>query len=863
MIIVSARERQVDDIWIRIGGEVGRTVGWKLHLSSVPVEADRLLARVIPVLRAEDLSFKFCRSPEVLVALNSAELGESQVGKFCTIYPRTDTQAVRLARRLVGVTAGFHGPVIPTDLPLGGVVYARYGEIEPVVKKDRLGLVRSYIDCGSALVEDGRPVPFAAPPGGNPFEGIAVMPVEAGADRNIAGRYRVVDVVKPKVTGSLFVAIDCLSVHGPSLCAVKQGRAHTFSDQWGRDRRDRLRHEVAVSARLTGIPDAVGAHDYVEWDGDGYLSRPFVEGASVQEWALDKLRWGKFSRLGPSGRAAFFEVGAGIAHAVQKVHERSIVHRDLSPSNVLITEGGRALLIDFELAFVLGDDSPPFLTGTEGFMSSNQESKGAPEIADDLYALGALLIVLFTGFDPRRYAGWPDGGGAARMAAWTGIDAPDLTRLIGCALGPAETRPGAAEMAAALERAAAQTRRALTPRQPQKISAAGRVLALACAGLRSRDLTDPVTGLPVAAPSDQSASGPFELRADIHRGLSGFVYLIAEAAATGWRDEWARDAARRSLVWLLQTRPPDALPGLFFGTAGWAVALDTARAAGLFTAPGEWPTLIDDLLSGPLDWLDLTHGAAGQGLAALHLGRLNRARAAGDFLASCQRPDGSWVAPEGVPGLTGHTLPGFAHGVAGIVFFLATLDAISPDPAIDDAWRRGADWLVTAGRSGPGGSLDWDYSDIDTAHWRWWCHGAPGIAFTFLRCAESTGESSFERLAACALGSIPAGYQSANLTQCHGMAGLGETLLEGWRVLGDKRWLAESRRIGGLLETMTVQVSGGVAWMAENLYRPTADLMVGGGGVLHFLLRLENQHELPPPLLAPLDMLRRRHNAGG
>jgi len=64
--------------------------------------------------------------------------------------------------------------------------------------------------------------------------------------------------------------------------------------------------------------------------------------------------------------------------------------------------------------------------------------------------------------------------------------------------------------------------------------------------------------------------------------------------------------------------------------------------------------------------------------------------------------------------------------------------------------------------------------------------------------------------------------------------------------------LAESRRIGALLAAMTVEVSGGLAWIAENLHRPTADLMVGGGGVLHFLLRLENPYELAPPLLAPL-----------
>ncbi len=108
-------------------GRTRREQGWKLHVSTIPVQARSLLEVVVPLLHERDIPFKIAREETVLHQLNEGALGATQVGKFLTAYPQTNRAARDLAVALRQLTEGFSGPVIVTDLRLGDVVYARYG----------------------------------------------------------------------------------------------------------------------------------------------------------------------------------------------------------------------------------------------------------------------------------------------------------------------------------------------------------------------------------------------------------------------------------------------------------------------------------------------------------------------------------------------------------------------------------------------------------------------------------------------------------------------------------------------------------------------------------------------------------------
>jgi lantibiotic modifying enzyme len=201
--------------------------------------------------------------------------------------------------------------------------------------------------------------------------------------------------------------------------------------------------------------------------------------------------------------------------------------------------------------------------------------------------------------------------------------------------------------------------------------------------------------------------------------------------------------------------------------------------------------------------------------------------------------------------MTGKRYLGFAHGVAGEVYFLSHWASRFKDVDALNAARRGADFLIAHARPAawPEGALAWSIEPGDQEIWRWWCHGAPGIALTFLKMFECTGEALYAETAAAALLTHPYEVRHSNLSQCHGLSGLGEIYLEAACVLGQDIWRDRATRIGEILLKLAREDDhGAVTWLVEDPYRPTADLMIGCAGVAHFLLRL-SQHNLSAPLL--------------
>ena len=76
------------------------------------------------------------------------------------------------------------------------------------------------------------------------------------------------------------------------------------------------------------------------------------------------------------------------------------------------------------------------------------------------------------------------------------------------------------------------------------------------------------------------------------------------------------------------------------------------------------------------------------------------------------------------------------------------------------------------------------------------------------------------------------------LSQCHGLSGLGEIYLEAGRVLGDDKFHRNAEEIlRVLLHLGKENDDGAMTWLVEDPHAPTADLMAGCSGVVHFLLR--------------------------
>lgn len=168
--------------------------------------------------------------------------------------------------------------------------------------------------------------------------------------------------------------------------------------------RQRFRRETEVVARLKH-PGIVPIFTVGEEKGLPYFAMELVEGKTLAEW-IHELQKGDRDKLRPSQLGfrgirdwadACCEIGRQVALALHHAHERGVVHRDVKPSNIILTPDGRAQLLDFGLAMGQGSaavtrsGSQP---GTMAYMSPEQVRGEAVDSRTDLYSLGATLYEL-------------------------------------------------------------------------------------------------------------------------------------------------------------------------------------------------------------------------------------------------------------------------------------------------------------------------------------------------------------------------------------------------------------------------------------------------------------------------------------
>jgi serine/threonine protein kinase len=159
---------------------------------------------------------------------------------------------------------------------------------------------------------------------------------------------------------------------------------------------ERLRHEARVLARLAH-PSIVHVHDLIERDGRTWIALEYVRGGTLAEAmqaAGGALPWMEVARLGR-------QLAEGLAYA----HAQGVIHRDLKPMNVLLTddEPPLAKLTDFGLARMAAASTRTqagTLMGSVRYMSPEQASGAPVDERSDLYSFGVMLFEMLAGQVP-------------------------------------------------------------------------------------------------------------------------------------------------------------------------------------------------------------------------------------------------------------------------------------------------------------------------------------------------------------------------------------------------------------------------------------------------------------------------------
>ncbi|MGV9252489.1 protein kinase domain-containing protein [Streptomyces sp. NPDC003697] len=407
------------------------------------------------------------------------------------------------------------------------------------------------------------------------------------------GRYRLADSIGSGGMGRVWRAHDEV-LH--RAVAIKELTAALYvSDSDRAVLLARTRAEARAAARINHSA-VVTVHDVLEHDGRPWIVMELVEGRSLADAVREQ------GSLEPREAA---RVGLWVLRALRAAHTAGVLHRDVKPGNVLLSDDGRVLLTDFGIAQIEGDTTitrTGEVVGSVDYLAPERVRGHDPGPASDLWALGATLYTAVEGLSPFRRTSplttmqaVVDEEPAAPRGA--GPLAPVIAALL--RKDPA-ARPGAAEA----ERMLAEVAEGRRP------GAAAPHLPAQATGPRAETATHPVTGTAATAPH-HPATGPATAGAGYRvtgptalggpafpaataPGTSGSTYPVTGPAGTGPTTAGPRYAAplpgrrrRRTLALVV------VLAALFGG--GTAVVVqkwDEGRRGGdrTVTSPPPGPT---------------------------------------------------------------------------------------------------------------------------------------------------------------------------------------------------------------------------------------------------------------------------------
>lgn len=213
----------------------------------------------------------------------------------------------------------------------------------------------------------------------------------------LAGRYKFEAEVARGGVGTVWRATDLVL---DREVAVKELRLPTDLSEAERESLlRRTTREARVAAKLAH-PSVVTVLDVVNEDDRPWIVMEFLVARTLQEI---------IEVAGPLPYPRVAEIGMQLIGALKAAHDEGIIHRDVKPENVMISEEGRVVLTDFGLAAWTGESaltSSGRIVGSPSYIPPERAKAGPVGPASDLWSLGATLYAAVEGNPPYNRKGY-------------------------------------------------------------------------------------------------------------------------------------------------------------------------------------------------------------------------------------------------------------------------------------------------------------------------------------------------------------------------------------------------------------------------------------------------------------------------
>jgi eukaryotic-like serine/threonine-protein kinase len=211
------------------------------------------------------------------------------------------------------------------------------------------------------------------------------------APRRLAGRYELRKVLGRGGMAEVYLGHDARLGRPVAVKTLLPDLARdpAFQARFRREAQSAaaLNHPAIVAVYDTG-------EDFVDGVSTPFIVMEYVEGSTLRELLTDGGR--------PRPERAL-EVCTGVLRALEYSHQGGIVHRDIKPGNIMLTDAGQVKVMDFGIARAMGEvglTQTAAVIGTAHYLSPEQARGEKVDARSDLYSTGCLLYELLTGRPP-------------------------------------------------------------------------------------------------------------------------------------------------------------------------------------------------------------------------------------------------------------------------------------------------------------------------------------------------------------------------------------------------------------------------------------------------------------------------------
>ncbi|MBB5437722.1 serine/threonine protein kinase [Pedobacter sp. AK017] len=731
------------------------------------------LVEVVPVLTANNISFRIVKDRQTAKQVLSGIYGVDNIGKIMTIYIPVGENESGILQELIGISKNYKGPAVPGCLPLGGLLY----------------ISNSVNGNGTDVI------------------------TRANRQGFLNHTYLITGTLKKHIKGDVLTALYLKKFYIPAKCVIKEGVHYMWSDDAGRDITDRLLWQQKIHQDLAERVNTPKILEVFETADSTWLTMEFIKGKTLTEFINTLYSGRTWLQLDINERKKLLVLLLKVIEAIEILHSEGYLHRDITPENFLVTKTEKLYMIDLELAYheKLMYPLPAFGLGTPGYMSPEQQQNKIPTVKEDIYSLGALMIVFFTNLPPYKFELKTPGLAEIQLHYFIG-DYMISGLLEACFFEEPMERPSLDTIKQIIRKFKGQTDPAITGIDevalvPER-SAITAFIDTALQGMIysfcGRNKCIAISALPEMAYLFYLTGANYTAN-QMHQYISSFLLEHIENH---------------------KNFQPNKSPGLVNGLAGNALALHYGMLTGLFSITAENLTRLTYCFYSLSDGLFLRSGIAGQALAACLIFNndptaylKDRIMSYLNVLVTAQLRDGSW---SGDTGITDQQLFGLTDGMPGIIMALIQCDRVLPGNEAKYAIEKGLLWLKR------------------NFNQRLMINEVAFTALTFLHAYEHLKIKEYKEIAEKMLWKCPAYAVSANYNLETGMAGIGLVYTEAARITQHQEWKRRACWIYRLFENTAINVEDKkISWHTSSTDPDDLSLLTGISGIIYFLLQFK------------------------